>query len=113
MVVSNLTTIYFQEQKLQSVLDQAALMGTNYLDLESYYHNSLLNTLQLDKEKITIVIDDFLTSNYSNKGVNYSRINVIGNEVTVELSINQQLPFQFPFEFVRINGLSSAKLVVD
>ncbi|MFM7989161.1 MAG: pilus assembly protein TadG-related protein, partial [Candidatus Fonsibacter sp.] len=49
IVVVNISSIYYQKQKLQSVIDQAVLLGTNYIDSNSYYNNSLLNVLNLDE----------------------------------------------------------------
>ncbi len=88
-------------------------MGTNYLDIESYYRNPLLINLNLDGIRVISEIEGFMKSNYQNQSITFLNTKVVGNEITVEISVNQQLPFQFPFEFVRISALSSAKLVVD
>ncbi len=88
-------------------------MGTNYLDIESYYRNPLLINLNLDGIRVISEIEGFMKSNYQNQSITFLNTKVVGNEITVEISVNQQLPFQFPFEFVRISALSSAKLVVE
>ena len=57
-MVVNVTSIYYQKQKLQSILDQAVMLGTNYIDSNSYYNNSILNTLNLDENLVKQQIHD-------------------------------------------------------
>lgn len=109
----NISSIYFQKQKLQSIADQAALMGTNHIELNSYYRNSLLSVLNLDEISVKSEVNRHIFESFEFSDISKLNISVKNNEVLVDILLNHDLPFGFPFKSVSINATSSAKLMVD
>ena len=113
IAVVNISSIYFEKQKLQSTIDQAVLLGTDYIDQNSYYHSYLLSILNLDESKVKSEVSRYLADFYDSSEINNLRIEVKNNEIFVDILVNHHLPFGFPFKFATINATSRAKLMVD
>lgn len=94
-------------------MDQAVLLGTNHIELNSYYRNSLIDNLNLDEIKVKSEVNRHIFEYYEFSDINKLNISVKNNEVFVDILLNHSLPFAFPFKFVSINASSSAKLMVD
>lgn len=112
-MVVNISSIYYEKQKLQSTIDQAALLGTNYIDLDNYYHNSLLAGLNLDKTDVQVSVHQYIREKYDDSSITNLKIDVFSNEVLIEIFLRHYLPFEIPFKSVSIKAISSAKLMVD
>ena len=98
---------------MQSVIDQAALLGTNYLDLPSYYQNSLLSVLSLDEFRVQNEVNNYIKENYNSSNIKVLKINVLNNEIYIDIVLNHYLPFEIPYRFISINATTSAKLMLD
>jgi hypothetical protein len=94
-------------------VDQAALLGTNYIDYYSYYHNSLLSILNLDEIMAKNEVINHIEENYESSEINNLKIDIKSNEVHIDILLNHRLPFDVPIRFVTIKATTSAKLMVD
>lgn len=88
-------------------------MGTNYIDSNSYYNNSILNILYLDESVVKQEVTQHIRQIYDFSKINKLSIDVKSNEVLIDISLEYDLPFEIPFKFVIINATSSAKLMLE
>ena len=84
IAVVNISSIYFEKQKLQSTIDQAVLLGTDYIDQNSYYRSYLLSTLNLDESKVKSEVSRYLADIYVSSEINNLKIEAKDNEVFEE-----------------------------
>lgn len=89
------------------------MLGTNYIDSNSYYNNSLLNVLNLDERIVKQEVTQHIRQIYDFSKINKLSIDVKNNEVLIDILLEYDLPFEIPFKFVTINATSSAKLMLE
>ena len=70
----NIYSVVSQQQYLRNVVDQASFVGTNQIDLDSYYKLGFSRNVALDSSKVQEEVLNFVESNYDKREI--IRINV-------------------------------------
>jgi len=108
----NIYSVLGQKQYLRNVVDQASFIGTNQIDLESYYKYGLTREIALDNRKVQETIINFVESNYDKKDFIRIKVETFDSNVSVSIEKNCNLPIGIGIKFAKISATASAKLQV-
>lgn len=108
----NVYSVISDQQYLRNVVDQAALIGTNQIELNFYYNQGLTSNLQLDDVEVQHKITSYLKETYDPSEILTIKIDTAGSEVNVLVEKKSILPIQFGISDVKISAIASAKLQV-
>ena len=108
----NIYSVISQQQYLRNVVDQASLLGTNQIDLDSYYKYGISGEVTLDHSKAQESIINFIASNYQQNEIIRIKVETIDSDVSVFVEKKSKLPIGIGLTFVKISAMASAKLKV-
>jgi len=108
----NIYSVVSQQQYLRNVVDQASLVGTNQIDLDSYYKFGISRDIALDNSKVQESITNFIESNYDKSEIIRIKIETFDSHVSVFIEKKSNLPIGIGLNFVKISAMASAKLQV-
>jgi hypothetical protein len=108
----NIYSVVSQQQYLRYVVDQASLVGTNQIDLDSYYKFGISRDIALDNSKVQESITNFIESNYDKSEIIGIKIETFDSNVSVFVEKKCNLPIGIGLNFVKISAMASAKLQV-
>jgi len=108
----NIYSVMSQQQYLRNVVDQASFVGTNQIDLDSYYKFGISRDVALDNSKVQEKITNFVESNYNKSEIVIIKIETFDSNVSVFVEKKCNLPIGFGLNFVKISATASAKLQV-
>ncbi len=108
----NVYSVISDQQYLRNVVDQAALIGTNQIELNYYYSQGLTKDLQLDDVEVHRKITSYLKETYVSSEILTIRIDTAESEVNVLVEKKSSLPIRFGISYVKISAFASAKLQV-
>lgn len=109
----NIYSIIGQQQYLRNLVDQAALLGTNQIEMASYYKSSQLNDVKLDSVEVSKAVNDFVKDSYLDSDISRLILETNNSEVSVFIEIKSKLPIGIGIDFVKVSALASAKLQVN
>jgi hypothetical protein len=101
-----------QKQYLRNVVDQASFIGTNQINLDSYYKNGITREIALDNTKVQESVINFIESNYEKNDFVRIKVETFDSNVSVFVEKNCNLPIGIGLKFVKISATASAKLQV-
>jgi len=108
----NIYSVVSQQQYLRNVVDQASLVGTNQIDLDSYYKFGISRDIALDNSKVQESITNFIESNYDKSEIIGIKIETFDSNVSIFVEKKCNLPIGIGLNFVKISAMASAKLQV-
>jgi len=108
----NIYSIVSQQQYLRNVVDQASLIGTNQIDLDSYYRFGISREVTLENVKVKESVVSFLESNFQKNEFIRITVETFDSTVSVFVEKNCNLPIGIGLNFVKISATASAKLQV-
>jgi len=108
----NIYSVVGQKQYLRNVVDQASFMGTNQINLDSYYKNGITREIALDNTKVQESVINFIESNYEKNDFVRIKVETFDSNVSVFVEKNCNLPIGIGLKFVKISATASAKLQV-
>jgi hypothetical protein len=95
------------------VVDQAALVGTNKIDLESYYTSELTDRLILDSKEVDKSIRDFVLRRYPGEEILKLEILTDRSQIRVNIEKKSILPFSIGLTHVKVSASATAVLQVN
>ena len=108
----NIYSVVSQQQYLRNVVDQASFVGTNQIDLDSYYKFGISRDIALDRLKVQEEVTKFVESSYDKSEIIRIKVVTLDSSVTIFVEKKCNLPIGFGLSFVKISAMSSAKLQV-
>lgn len=108
----NIYSVVSQQQYLRNVVDQASFVGTNQIDLDSYYNFGISRNVVLDSSKVQEEVINYVESNYDKSEIIRINVETFDSNVSVFVEVKCNLPIGFGFSFVKISAMASAKLQV-
>lgn len=108
----NIYSVVSQQQYLRNVVDQASFVGTNQIDLDSYYKFGISRDVALDNSKVQESITNFIESNYDKSEIIRVKVETFDSNVSVFVEKKCNLPIGIGLNFVKISAMASAKLQV-
>ena len=108
----NIYSVVSQQQYLRNVVDQASFVGTNQIDLNSYYKFGISRDIALDRSKVQEEVTKFVESNYDKSEIIRINVETFDSNVSVFVEKKCTLPLGFGLSFVKISAMASAKLQV-
>lgn len=108
----NIYSVMSQQQYLRNVVDQASFVGTNQIDLDSYYKFGISRDVILDKLKVQEAVTVFVENNYDHSEIIRIKVETFDSNVSVFVEKKCNLPFGLGLNFVKISAIASAKLQV-
>jgi hypothetical protein len=108
----NIYSVVSQQQYLRNVVDQASFVGTNQIDLDSYYKFGISRDIALDRSKVQEEVIKFVESNYDKSEIIRINVETFDSNVSVFVEKKCNLPIGFGLSFVKISAMASAKLQV-
>lgn len=108
----NIYSVVSQQQYLRNVVDQATLVGTNQIDLDSYYKFGISRDVALDNSGVQEKVTNFIESNYDKSEIIRIKVETLDSNISVFVEKKCNLPFGFGLSFVKISAMASAKLQV-
>ena len=109
----NIYSVIRDQQDLRNIVDQAALSGTNQIDLNSYYNSQLVNNVNLNSSQVENQVRLFIKSMIKEQEILNLNISIIGDEVSVTIEKKSKLPFGIGLNYVTVSAVASAKLQVS
>lgn len=110
---TNIYSIISDQQYLRNVVDQAALVGTNKIDLESYYTSELTDRLILDSKEVDKSIRDFVLRRYPGGEIIKLEILTDRSQIRVNIEKKSILPFSIGLTHVKVSASATAVLQVN
>lgn len=110
---TNIYSVISDQQYLRNVVDQAALVGTNKIDLESYYKSELTDRLILDSIEVDKSIRDFIKGRYPEGEVTKLEISTDKSQIRVNTEKKSHLPFSIGLTHVKVSASATAVLQVN
>ena len=108
----NIYSVVSQQQYLRNVVDQASFVGTNQINLDSYYKFGISRDVALDSLKVQEEVINFVESNYDKSEIIRIKVETFDSYISVLVEKKCNLPIGFGFSFVKISAMASAKLQV-
>lgn len=108
----NIYSVVSQQQYLRNVVDQASFVGTNQIDLDSYYKFGISRNVALDRSKVQEEVINYLESNYDKSEIIRIKVETFDSNVSVFVEKKCNLPIGLGLSFVKISAMASAKLQV-
>ena len=108
----NIYSVVSQQQYLRNVVDQATFVGTNQIDLDSYYKFGISRDVALDNSRVQEKVTNFIESNYDKSEIIIIKVETFDSNISVFFEKKCNLPIGFGLSFVKISAMASAKLQV-
>ena len=108
----NIYSVVSQQQYLRNVVDQASFVGTNQIDLDSYYKFGISRDIALDRLKVQEEVTKFVESSYDKSEIIRIKVDTLDSSVIIFVEKKCNLPIGFGLSFVKISAMASAKLQV-
>lgn len=109
----NIYYVLGEKQYLRNAVDQSVLVGTNEIDLVSYYKNGVSEDIQLSQIGVQKNVKDYLESIYLDSEIVKLEIQLDTSEVSVYIQKKVKLPIGIGINFIKISASASAKLQVN
>jgi hypothetical protein len=113
ITATNIFSIISDQKSLRNVVDQAALIGTNQINLEYYYTTELSDQVILDSREADKFIRDFVNARYQAAEVIKLEIVTLNSQVSVNIEKKSYLPFSMGLDYVKIRASATAMLQVN
>ncbi len=113
ITATNIFSIISDQKSLRNVVDQAALIGTNQINLEYYYTTELSDQVILDSREADKFIRDFVNARYQAAEVIKLEIVTLNSQVSVNIEKKSYLPFSIGLDHVKIRASATAMLQVN
>lgn len=113
ITATNIFSIISDQKSLRNVVDQAALIGTNQINLEYYYTTELSDQVILDSREADKFIRDFVNARYQAAEVIKLEIVTLNSQVSVNIEKKSYLPFSIGLDYVKIRASATAMLQVN
>ena len=108
----NIYSVVSQQQYLRNVVDQASFVGTNQINLDSYYKFGITRDIALDVSEVQAKVIKYVESNYDKSEIIRVNVETFDSNVSVFVEKKCNLPIGFGLSFVKISAMASAKLQV-